>query len=78
MIGAWILFVISLTVLAITLSRNSVWLKQWKAKRKSKQLERAVKTVESYGFTVAEINTSAGTDYIRASDGSWRKIGGKK
>lgn len=45
---------------------------------KARRFERAVKLVEAQGLTVCEIATKAGTDYIRAADGSWRKIGGKK
>lgn len=48
------------------------------AQRQARKFERAVKTVEAQGLTVVEIATRAGTDYIRAADGSWRRIGGKK
>lgn len=46
--------------------------------RKAKKFAEAVSLVESVGLTVCEISTVAGSDYIRAQDGSWRKIGGKK
>lgn len=55
-----------------------VWLEAWNDKRKGKKFEEAVKLVESAGLTVVEISSKAGTDYIRAQDGSWRRIGGKK
>lgn len=48
------------------------------AHRKARKFEQAVKLVEAQGLTVVEIATKAGTDYIRATDGSWRRIGGKK
>jgi len=54
------------------------WFAQRAAQRKAKKFEEAVKLVESTGLTVCEIVTIAGTDYIRASDGSWNRIGGKK
>lgn len=47
-------------------------------KRKSKKFSEAVKLVESHGPTVCEIATRAGTDYIRAADGSWHRIGRNK
>lgn len=48
------------------------------ARRKARKFEQALKLVEAQGLTVVEIATKAGTDYIRAADGSWRRIGGKK
>lgn len=54
------------------------WFAMIGAKRKAKRFEEAVKLVEEQGLTVCEIATKAGTDYIRAADGSWRRIGGKK
>lgn len=54
------------------------WWKSFKAKRKARQFLRAKKLVESKGLTVCEIATKAGTDYIRAQDGSWNRIGRKK
>lgn len=54
------------------------WLVSRFNSRKTKRLNDAIEMIESSGLTVAEIATKAGTDYIRASDGSLRKIGGKK
>lgn len=49
--------------------------RKWTAGRKARKLERAVRLVEAQGLTVCEIATKSGTDYIRAGDGSWYKIG---
>ena len=49
-------------------------LSKWKIKRNSKKVAQAIKLVEAAGLTVCEIYNKAGTDYIRASDGSWQKF----
>jgi hypothetical protein len=56
----------------------SKWLIIVSAKRKAAKFEKAVSLIESQGMTVCEIAKKAGTDYIRANDGSWRRIGGKR
>jgi hypothetical protein len=45
--------------------------------RKVRKLKQAVITVESHGMAVVQIINRAGTDYIRAADGSLHKIGRK-
>jgi hypothetical protein len=47
------------------------------ARRNARKFAQAVKLVESQGLTICEIATKAGTDYIRAADGSWHRIGRK-
>lgn len=54
------------------------WFAERKAEDDARKFEQAVKLVEAQGLTVVEIATKAGTDYIRAADGSWRRIGRKK
>lgn len=47
-------------------------MKKWVAKKK---LELALKWLKNSGITPCRIVRKAGTDYIIASDGSFRKIG---
>ncbi|HLP99197.1 MAG TPA: hypothetical protein VK149_12220 [Sideroxyarcus sp.] len=54
------------------------WLANRNEARATQKLKDAVALCESHGFTVCEIATMAGTDYIRAEDGSWRIIGGQR
>jgi len=54
------------------------WLKARTLKRKAKNLNDAIKLVESTGLTVCEIVSVAGTDYIKDSEGALHRIGGKK
>ena len=51
-----------------------LWLK-WKRKREQKKLIDAIAVCDARGFSVVEIKTIGGTDYIRYRDGSLRKLG---
>ena len=53
-------------------------IRNFTSKRKAARFEAAVKLVQEQGLTVCEIATSAVADYIKAEDGSWRRIGSQR
>ena len=59
-------------VLYVAVATQENELKKWSAKKK---LELAMKWLKNSGLTPCRIIRKAGTDYIVASDGSFRRIG---